>query len=40
MKAAKARNVDTATLHNMARTFNESLYSAMQNELETDTLIQ
>lgn len=39
MKAAKARNVDTNTLHAMAKAFNENLYTAMQNELETDTLI-
>ena len=30
MKAAKLRNVDTAVLHQMAKTFNTNLYNAMQ----------
>ena len=39
MKAGKARNVDIATLHAMAKTFNTNLYNAMKEELDTDTLI-
>ena len=39
MQAAKKRNVDVPTLHAMAKTFNENIYSAMQKELDTDTLI-
>ena len=39
MKAGKARNVDQATLHTMAKAFNANLYAAMQEELDTDTLI-
>lgn len=39
MKAGKARGVDTATIHAMAKTFNTNLYNAMKEELDTDTLI-
>jgi len=39
MKAAKSRNVDTATLHQMAKEYNANLYTAMKEELDTDTLI-
>ena len=38
MKCAKARNVDTQTLHQMAKEFNTNLYNAMKQELDTDTL--
>jgi len=40
MKAAKLRNVDTASLHQLAKTFNANLYAAMQQEMDTDTLIE
>jgi len=39
MKAAKARNVDVAQLHAMAKTFNTNLYDAMKQEVDTDTMI-
>ena len=39
MKAGKSRGVDVATLHAMAKTFNTNLYNAMQEEIDTDTLI-
>jgi len=39
MKVAKSRNVDTATLHQMAKEYNANLYTAMKEELDTDTLI-
>mmetsp|Transcript_19732 Transcript_19732/g.24345 ORF Transcript_19732/g.24345 Transcript_19732/m.24345 type:complete len:515 (+) Transcript_19732:1395-2939(+) len=39
MKAAKRRNVDTTTLHQMAKEYNANLYNAMKEELDTDTLI-
>ena len=38
MKCAKARNVDTQTLHQMAKEFNTNLYNAMKQELDTETL--
>ena len=38
MKAAKSKNVDTATLHQMAKEYNANLYNAMKEELDTDTL--
>lgn len=40
MKAAKSKNVDTATLHTMAKEYNTNLYNAMKEELDTDTLTQ
>ena len=39
MKAAVARQIPTPQLHQMAKTFNANIYKAMQNELDTDTLI-
>ena len=39
IKAQKARTGITAELHQRAKGFNENLYKAMTNEIETDTLI-
>ena len=39
MKAGAARNIPTEQLHAMAKTFNANLYKAMQQELDTDTMI-
>ena len=39
MKAAVARQIPTPQLHQMAKTFNANIYKAMQQELDTDTLI-
>ena len=39
LKAAKKRGVDTAQVHQMAKTYNQNLYQAMQKEIDTDTLI-
>ena len=39
MQAAKKAGIDQAQLHEMARTFNENIYKAMEKELDTDTLI-
>ena len=39
LKAAKLKNVPTATIHQMAKEYNTNLYKAMQEELDTDTMI-
>ena len=39
MKAGKVKNVDVAQLHAMAKAFNVNLYSAIEKEVDTDTMI-
>ena len=39
MQAAKKAGVEPAQLHEMARTYNDNIYKAMEKELDTDTLI-
>ena len=39
MKAAVSRGTPTDQLHSMAKTYNANIYKAMQQELDTDTLI-
>lgn len=39
MKAGKVKNVDVAQLQAMAKAFNVNLYSAIDKEVDTDTMI-
>ena len=39
MQAAKKAGVEAPQLHEMARTYNDNIYKAMEKELDTDTLI-
>ena len=39
MKAGKVKNVPIEQLHAMAKAFNVNLYSAIEKETDTDTMI-